>query len=61
MVNIYEEIDKKVENLYKEKNEFKLCKNKLSKENDELKVKFSKLLDQFQEYVNDTEVKMQKD
>ena len=47
MANIYEEIDKKVENLYKEKNDFKLCKNQLSKENDELKVKFSKLLDQF--------------
>lgn len=47
MAKIYEDIDKKVENLYKEKNEFKLNKNQLSKENDELKVKFSKLLDQF--------------
>jgi hypothetical protein len=31
----------------------------LSKENEELKIKFSHLLDQFQEYVNETERKVE--
>jgi hypothetical protein len=28
-------------------------------ENDQIKIKFAKLLDQFQEYVNDNEIRMQ--
>lgn len=33
----------------------------IQQENDQIKVKFAKLLDQFQEYVNDNEIKMQEE
>ena len=42
-----------------QKNEFATQQKILSKENEELKLKFSHLLDQFQEYVNETERKVE--
>jgi predicted nuclease with TOPRIM domain len=35
--------------------------NSVQGENDQIKIKFAKLLDQFQEYVNDNEVRMQEE
>lgn len=45
----------------KQKDDFAKNQKTLTKENEELKVKFSQLLDQFQEYVNESEKKAEEE
>jgi hypothetical protein len=45
--------------IVKEKQEVTNLLASVQAENDQIKIKFAKLLDQFQEYVNDNEIRMQ--
>ena len=45
----------------KERDELVAKVHTIQNENDQIKVKFAKLLDQFQEYVNENEIKMQEE
>lgn len=53
------QIETNIENLSKEKDDFSVQQKALTKENQDLKQKFSDLLDQFQEYVNESETRME--
>ena len=54
-----EAAEKELKQFQDEKADYSAQQRALSRENEELKVKFSKLLDQFQEYVNETERKVE--
>lgn len=45
----------------KEKEDFSVLQKTLTQENQDLKQKFSDLLDQFQEYVNESETRMEEE
>jgi len=45
--------------IVKEKQDVSNMLASVQAENDQIKIKFAKLLDQFQEYVNDNEIRMQ--
>ena len=45
----------------KERDELVSKLHLIQTENDQIKVKFAKLLDQFQEYINENEIRMQED
>jgi hypothetical protein len=45
--------------IVKEKQDVSNLLASVQAENDQIKIKFAKLLDQFQEYVNDNEIRMQ--
>jgi len=47
--------------LNKEKEDFSVLQKTLTQENQDLKQKFSDLLDQFQEYVNESETRMEEE
>ena len=48
-------LEKSMDSMHAEKKSFSDRQVHLTKENEELKLKFSQLLDQFQEYVNESE------
>lgn len=50
-----------IEPVLKERDELVAKVHTIQNENDQIKVKFAKLLDQFQEYVNENEIKMQEE
>lgn len=58
---VYREIEDKMQRIDAEKKESGNRQVELTKQNEDLKVKFSQLLDQFQEYVNETERRMEED
>jgi hypothetical protein len=45
--------------ILKERDELNSKLNLIQQDNDQIKVKFAKLLDQFQEYVNENEYRLQ--
>jgi hypothetical protein len=55
------QIEHNIENLNKEKEDFSVLQKTLTQENQDLKQKFSDLLDQFQEYVNESETRMEEE
>lgn len=55
------QIEDKMLQFKKQKDEFAKNQKELTKDNEELKVKFSLLLDQFQEYVNESEKKTEEE
>ena len=60
-LQIYQEIHDKLHKSENDKKELNGKQVELTKQNEDLKVKFSQLLDQFQEYVNESERKVEEE
>lgn len=58
-VSMFHKIDQKVDSFHTENKDFNERQVVLTKENEDLKLKFSTLLDQFQEFVNESERRLE--